>query len=51
METLPTLDAQLRATDVHVLWRYTLRLDDGVGVTTGAVVFPRRRSDPVATGR
>ncbi len=51
LETLPTLEAQLVATDVLVLWRYALHLDDGVGVTTGAVVFPQRRPSPAATAR
>lgn len=42
LDTLSGLDARLGATDVLVLWRYELRLDDGVGMATGAVVFRRR---------
>jgi hypothetical protein len=49
LDTLPTLEAQLRATDVLVLWRYELRVDDVAGVTTGAVVFPRRGARPVSS--
>jgi hypothetical protein len=51
LDTLPTLEAQLRATDVLVLWRHELRLDNAVGVTTGAVVFPRRPSSVATTSR